>query len=87
MLTAVNDFDRMDFEGILAGVEMVNSIIHVIPNDIKDCDIMSSDIAKLERWAKIFGHPITLAEHLINNLYLHFADVYADATEAMASWN
>ena len=86
VLTAVSDFERMDFEGILAGIEAVNSIMHRIPQDVKDCESLTDDFAKLERWASIFAHPITLAEHLIQNLYLHYGDVVADVTTARGAW-
>jgi len=34
---AVNDFEKGDFESILAGVEVVGKIIQELPTDLKDC--------------------------------------------------
>ena len=83
----MTDFSKGDVTDIIKGVEEVGKIIEQLPGDLTDCSDMQSDIAKIEKWATIFEHPITLVETLTKNILKNWTKVLSDVMQTMSDWN
>ena len=81
VVTAIDDFKKKDFADIIKGVKEIGVVVQEIPQDVKLCTSLSDDISKIENWAKIFQHPLQLAEALVKNLATHWGEVFSDVSK------
>ncbi len=84
---AVADFEKLSFDGIVAGIEEVGTILLQLPSDLKDCTAIMSDLDKLMAWADIFLHPVELMKRLAVNVPKNLLTITRDAKEAIKDWN
>merc|ERR1712167_424180 len=64
---AISDFEKGDVGDIIAGIQIMMGVVQEFPQDLQDCQGMSDDIARIEKWASIFTDPKQLVETLITN--------------------
>ena len=78
---AVEDFMKGDVTDILAGVTVIGKLIQELPVDLKDCQGMESDIARIEKWGEIFTDPTQLMQTVVQNLLTNYGAIFGDITK------
>ena len=84
---AISDFSKGDLNDIIKGIEETMQIIKELPEDLKTCQDIDSDLAKIEAWAKIFTDPTKLVMTLTKNLLANWSKVVADVSKTESDWN
>merc|ERR1712167_290021 len=75
---AIADFEKGDVGDIIAGIQIMVGVVQEFPQDLQDCEGIQGDIARIEKWAKIFTNPQQLVETLIQNTIKNHSAVMAD---------
>ena len=85
--TAVADFQKGSFDGILSGFEEIATIIQQIPSDLSTCEAIEADLPKILAFAAQFADVPTLIEHLTENLLTHFSEIKGDVQTALTDFS
>merc|ERR1712167_174953 len=78
---AIADFEKGDVGDIIAGIQIMVGVVQEFPQDLQDCEGMSDDIARIEKWASIFTNPQQLVETLIKNTIMNHSAVLAHVSK------
>ena len=60
-------------------MELVKAV-EALPTEVKTCEAIQDDIARIENWAKVFENPTALIALVTKNLVLHYGDITKDIT-------
>ena len=82
MTEAIQDFAKKDLTDIVKGVQILGEIAEGLGSDLGDCEAMSADVNRIEKWAQIFANPKELVPKLVTNVLKNYAAIIADASDA-----
>ena len=82
---AISDFMKGDISSILAGIEVVGTLLTELPADLKDCEDMQGDLTRISAWVSgLIADPVKLAELLTTNIIRNFAKITGDINSTSA---
>uniref|UniRef100_A0A7S3IUC5 Uncharacterized protein n=1 Tax=Strombidium inclinatum TaxID=197538 RepID=A0A7S3IUC5_9SPIT len=81
VMAALSDIAKLDLNDIIKGVEELGQVIKELPKDLKGCESMAGDLAKIEAWAKIFEHPVALVATLTKNTIKHWGNITMEVNQ------
>ena len=69
---AIQDFMKGDVASILAGVEVIGTLLTELPEDLKDCQDIQGDLTRISNWVKsLEANPTqfltTVAQNVVHN--------------------
>ena len=70
----------------IAGIQDFGKVIWDLPDALQNCENMTDDIQKIEDWAQVFTHPLSLAKKISKNWLLHGVDVKKDIALEESYW-
>merc|ERR1712100_456433 len=85
IMKAVSEFSKGDLQDILEGAKDMASVVQVLPDDLKDCKAMKSDVAKIEAWGKAKLTPQGLAA-VAKNVLANWAAIQSDVGKLNTDW-
>ena len=78
---AITDFMKGDIASILAGVEVVGTLLTELPTDLADCKDMQGDLTRISSWfTGLIKDPLALVQLVTTNIIKNFPKVTADIT-------
>ena len=76
---AITDFMKGDISSILAGVEVVGTLLTELPTDLADCQDMQGDLTRISSWfSGLIADPVELVKTVTTNIIKNFSKVTAD---------
>ena len=75
---AVKDFEKKDLTDIIKGIQELGVVAKQFSGDMKDCEGMKADVARVEEWAKIFTQPKVLIPTLLKNVIKNHKTIFSD---------
>ena len=84
---ALSDLAKGDIQDVIKGIQELGQILKELPVDLKDCEAISEDVAKIEAWGQIFLNPVTLMVTLTKNLLANWSAVYTDIEQTNSDYN
>ena len=76
---AIEDFMKGDVASIIAGVEVVGTLLTELPEDLKDCQDMQGDLTRISDWfTGLIADPVALAQLIAVNVIKNFTKITAD---------
>ena len=78
---AVTDFTKKDLTDIIKGIQELGVVAGQFSGDLKDCEGMKADAARVEAWAAIFTQPKVLVPTLIKNVLKNYKTIMADVSD------
>jgi len=80
---ALQDFEKKNLRGVLAGIKAIGGILQEVPEDVNDCIAIKSDVDRIVAWAAIFKQPLNFAKTVGGNVKKNLVDILQDvATNA-----
>ena len=74
-----------DVASILAGVEVVGTLLTELPEDLKDCQDVQGDLTRISNWIQgLVADPVELAKLLATNIIKNFSKISADINDTSA---
>ena len=85
VMEALNDIMKGDIEDILAGVEVIGTLLTELPADFKDCQATQADFQRISNWLQaIVADPLTFAKTVTVNLVKNFPKITDDISATSA---
>jgi hypothetical protein len=84
---AVSDIKAGGFEEYLAALKEFGDIAMKIPTDIKDCEIVMTDISRVQEWSSLFMTPFKLYEKITKNYLVKLAPICTDMEDAIKAYD
>ena len=82
---AIQDFMKGDVASILAGVEVIGTLLTELPEDLKDCQDVQGDLTRITNWlSDLVADPVKLAQLLATNVIKNFSKITADINDTSA---
>ena len=82
---AIEDFMKGDIASILAGVEVIGTLLTELPEDLKDCQEIQGDLTRISNWfSSLIADPVELAKMLTTNVIKNFSKISADINDTSA---
>ena len=82
---AIQDFMKGDVASILAGVEVIGTLLTELPEDLKDCQDVQGDLTRISNWISgLVADPVELAKLLATNVIKNFSKITADINDTSA---
>lgn len=78
---AVSDIEKGDISDIIAGVQILGTLVQQLPADLQHCKGMQADLARIEKWAEIFKNPTQLIQTLTTNVIKNFGEITGDVSK------
>lgn len=82
----MKDLESLTFEGVRKGLQEAGAAIRMIPEAVKDCEVIESDISALVKMAEIFEHPLSLIYHAGKSLIVNGADIFQKVHEGITAY-
>ena len=73
----VNEMSVGSLEAIIQGVKDLATLIQQLPTDLKDCENIQGDVAKITKWGQQFISPTGLG-HLVENVMANWSSIQQD---------
>ena len=74
-----------DVASILAGVEVIGTLLTELPEDLKDCQEIQGDLTRISNWfSSLIADPVELAKMLATNVIKNFSKITADINDTSA---
>ena len=72
---------------IIQGAKDFGKIIWDLPDALADCQNIDTDLQKIEDWASVFKHPLSLTKEVTNNWLFHGVKVKEDIAAEQQDWD
>ena len=82
----VNEMSAGTFDAIIQGVKDIAALIQQLPTDLKDCENIQGDVAKITKWGQQFISPTGLG-HIIENVMANWSSIQQDIGAIQAHIN
>lgn len=76
--SVVADFQKKDIADMIAGVKVLGHLVSTVQSDIKDCQGMKDDEARIEKWSAIFNDKGQLVQTIMANAMANISGLKAD---------
>lgn len=73
---AVKSFGEGNYEGIMDGIKQLGLATKLVPDLIKNCKDVTTDMSQLINLSKVFVHPLTLTFRIGKALIVNGVDIY-----------
>ena len=81
MTQAINSIMQKTPQGIINGIMIMGSVITEIPADLKTCQGVTVDVARISVWAAKFANPAVAATTISWNVSTHLFGLIKDTTD------
>ena len=69
------DLRSKDLFKMFEGIKLLGEVITMVPEKLRECEEIRSDVKKFEEWGMIFTKPKELSERLLRNMPEHFKEI------------
>lgn len=84
---AVQDFEKKDPADIAKGLALMGEVVKEIPAAVKECGLVSVDLAKLTKMAAAFTNPASFVIHVGKDLIINGVTIYREIKDSTVQWH